>query len=130
MKVVNNSATTPVVTLSNSAAAPAPIWSEDFANGIPSTWTNSTAPWVYRGPLTSPNTSVGSQGAYASNGTPILSPTVANGFIIFDSDYYDNNGTPGAFGQGMYPAPHNGELMTDPIDMSASSDIMLRANSL
>ena len=86
MKVVNNSATTPVVTLSNSAAAPAPIWSEDFANGIPSTWTNSTAPWVYRGPLTSPNTSVGSQGAYASNGTPILSPTVANGFIIFDSD--------------------------------------------
>ena len=22
------------------------IWSEDFANGIPSTWSNSTAPWT------------------------------------------------------------------------------------
>ncbi|MBT5614662.1 MAG: hypothetical protein HOJ77_00230, partial [Flavobacteriales bacterium] len=40
-----------------------PFWSEDFANGIPATWTNSTAPWQYRGTSTSPSNSTGSQGA-------------------------------------------------------------------
>ena len=76
----------------------APFWSEDFQSGIPTTWTNSTAPWAYRGPGTPPGPGVGSQGAYASNSTPIASPTANNGFIIFDSDYYDNNGVAGAFG--------------------------------
>ena len=107
----------------------APFWSEDFANGIPTTWTNSNVPWVYRGPATSPNQTTGSQGAYASGGAPILSTSAANGFIIFDSDYYDNGGTQGAFGSGMYPCPHNGELMTEAIDMSPYTDVTLSFNS-
>ena len=106
-----------------------PFWSEDFANGIPPTWINSTAPWVYRGPSTTPGVTVGSQGAYASSGTPIASATRTNGFIIFDSDYYDNGGVQGNFGQGMYPTPHNGELMTDMIDLSLYSDVTLMAHS-
>ena len=106
-----------------------PFWSENFAAGIPTTWTNSTAPWVYRGPTTTPNQNTGSQGAYASGGAPIASATASNGFIIFDSDYYDNNGTAGAFGTGMYPTPHNGVLKTNMIDMSAYSDVMLTFNS-
>ena len=126
--VLNSSQIAPIVSASSSAA-PATIWSEDFANGIPATWTNSTAPWIYRGPSTAPNTSVGSQGAYASNGATILSATAANGFIIFDSDYYDNNGTPGAFGSGIYPTPHTGDLMTDMIDLAAFQDVMLRFHS-
>ena len=77
-RTLNTSSTSPVLTSSNSAAAPAPVWSEDFANGIPSTWTNSTAPWVYRGPATTPNNTVGTQGAYG-NGDPIVSPTASNG---------------------------------------------------
>ena len=32
----------------------APFWSEDFQSGIPTSWTNSTAPWIYRGPGTPP----------------------------------------------------------------------------
>lgn len=82
------------------------IWSEDFANGIPSSWTfggyytnSSTGAtvalpdaaqspvvngWEYRGPSTTPDTSVGTQGAYGSN-RKIDSPTKANGWIIFDS---------------------------------------------
>ncbi len=113
----------------------APFWSEDFANGIPTTWTNSTAPWVYRGTSTSPNNTVGGQGAYSginnspASNSPIASATAANGFIIFDSDFYDNNGTPGAFGTGMYPTPHNGDLRTDMIDMSSYADVMLTFNS-
>ena len=112
-----------------------PIWSEDFANGIPTTWENSTVPWVYRGTSTSPNNQVGGQGAYSgisnspSTNNPISSPTASNGFLIFDSDYYDNNGVAGAFGTGSYPTPHNGELLTDMIDLSSYSDVTLKMNS-
>ena len=44
------------------------LFNEDFSNGIPNDWTeeystgNSTAPWIYRGPNTTPNNTVGSQG--------------------------------------------------------------------
>jgi hypothetical protein len=116
------------ITLMN-AEKSAPFWSENFSNGIPLGWSNSNVPWVYRGSSTSPNQTTGSQGAYASNGSPIASPTAVNGFIIFDSDYYDNNGVQNAFGTGMYPTPHNGELMTEMIDMSAYSDVALTFNS-
>tara|TARA_B100000902_G_scaffold400002_1_gene474446 strand:+ start:15140 stop:17092 length:1953 start_codon:yes stop_codon:yes gene_type:complete len=123
-----------------------PFWTEDFSGGIPSGWTNSTtvippvlsAPWVYRGPNTNPNISVGSQGAYAGTNGPIASPTASNGFMIFDSDFYDNGGTPGAFGSGQYPcnsitggAPtgHVGTLTTDSIDCSMYNDISILFNS-
>ena len=111
------------------------IWSEDFDSGIPSTWENSTVPWVYRGASTSPSNSVGGQGAYSginnspSTNNPISSPTASNGFLIFDSDYFDNNGVAGAFGTGSYPTPHNGELLTDMIDLSSYSDVTLKMNS-
>jgi len=112
-----------------------PFWTEDFADGIPGTWTNSIASWVYRGINTIPDNNVGGQGAYSGiNNTPqtndpINSATSDNGFIIFDSDYYDNNGVIGAFGTGMHPTPHNGELMTEMIDMSTYSDVALTFNS-
>ena len=87
------------ITLSNEKSTP--VWSEDFSNGIPTTWTtNSMASWVYRGPSTTPNVTIGSQGAYMTNQTPIASTTAQNGFIIFDSDYYDNLGIQGNFGGG------------------------------
>ena len=50
------------------------VWSEDFANGIPTTWMNygtaqavadADAKWEYRGTTTTPNTTVGSRGAYS-----------------------------------------------------------------
>jgi len=122
---------------SNKFTVPAsfPFWSEDFNNGIPTTWENSTVAWVYRGVQTSPSNSVGGQGAYSginnspSTNNPISSPTANNGFLIFDSDYYDNNGVAGAFGSGIYPTPHNGELLTDMIDLSSYSDVTLKMNS-
>ena len=122
---------------SNKFAVPAslPFWSEDFTNGIPTTWENSTVPWVYRGTSAFPNNSVGGQGAYSgisnspSTNDPISSPTANNGFLIFDSDYYDNNGVAGAFGSGSYPTPHNGELLTEMIDLSSYSDVTLKMNS-
>jgi hypothetical protein len=113
----------------NSFLSAAPIWEEDFANGIPASWTNSTAPWVYRGPGTTPNQNTGTQGAYGTSTTVIASATQSNGFIIFDSDYYDNNGIQGNFGNGLHPTPHNGELMTEMIDLTGYTDVTLLAHS-
>ncbi len=106
-----------------------PFWTEDFTNGIPTNWQNSAAPWVYRGPATSPGVNTGSQGAYGTNSGTINSPTASTGFMIFDSDYYDNNGIQGNFGGGLYPTPHNGDLKTDMIDLSGYADVMIKMNS-
>ncbi len=106
------------------------IWSEDFANGIPTDWinqeTSGVAAWEYRGPSTAPNNTIGSRGACNPNfqGAPIQSETASNGFIIFDSNYWDNNAnpcTPSFFGTGPVPGPHYATLETPSIDLSAVS---------
>ena len=93
---------------------------------------------VYRGPGTNPGVNTGSQGAYAGTQGPIASSSASNGFVIFDSDYYDNGGTAGAFGSGPYPCNsitggsptgHIGVLTTDSIDCSMYSDISIVFNS-
>jgi hypothetical protein len=104
------------------------IWSEDFANGIPASWSQNGGPalalWEYRGPNTVPPDTVGSIGCWAGPlqsgnlGDPIASPTRSNGFIIFDSDFYHSNGDRATNGQGPVPAPHTGRLRTQVIDLS------------
>ncbi|NBU70126.1 MAG: hypothetical protein EBS53_01540, partial [Bacteroidetes bacterium] len=94
------------------------IFQDDFSAGA-STWTNqgfeglnlgttpdTTGVWEYRGPATTPNTGTGSRGAYGTANLTVQSSTPANGFMVFDSDWLDNNGVQGAFGQGIFPAPH------------------------
>jgi Secretion system C-terminal sorting domain len=103
------------------------IWSEDFQNGIPSGWgnteTSNIASWEYRGPNTSPDITVGSRGSCTNNfiGDPIQSTTSSNGFIIFDSNYWDNNALPCTaenMGTGPAPGPHNAQLTTPSIDLT------------
>jgi len=104
------------------------IWSEDFANGIPMSWSQNGSPalalWEYRGPNTVPPDSVGSRGCWAgplqsgNTGDPIASPTRTNGFVIFDSDFLHSNGDRATNGQGPVPAPHVGRLQTGVIDLS------------
>jgi hypothetical protein len=103
------------------------IWQEDFQNGIPSGWLNTEtsgmAAWEYRGPLTLPDLSVGSRGSCTNNflGDPIQSSTQSNGFIIFDSNYWDNDSLPCTaenIGTGPVPGPHNAQLTTPSIDLS------------
>jgi hypothetical protein len=118
------------------------IWSEDFANGIPSTWTvqgfdvnpttgnftpNPLCNWEYRGPGTTPDNTVGSRGAFAAGTPTIASPTASNGFIIFDSDFRDNGGTPG--GTGTSAAPHYGTLTSDTIDLTGYPFVELKMYS-
>lgn len=113
------------------------IWSEDFANGIPATWstdaTPSPAAWEYRGPLTDPSNESGTRGSCVSNGTtagpPMTSPTAENGFVIFDSNYWDDNVGPcGNFGSGQAPGPHYATLTTPIFDLSAYPQVGLRFN--
>ncbi len=102
------------------------IWQENFANGIPADWTNEEAngaSWEYRGPSTIPNNTIGSRGACNINfmGEPMNSTTQSNGFIIFDSNYWDNDAlpcVPANFGTGPVPGPHLAQLTTPSIDLS------------
>jgi len=116
------------------------VWSEDFANGIPATWmnygtaqsvTDPDAKWEYRGATTTPNTTVGSRGAYSglttsTTYTSINSATKANGFVVFDSDYLDNAGTAGNFCAAsgiavLACAPHVANLETSVINLTGYS---------
>lgn len=63
-------------------------------------------------------------GAYAGT-QPMLSPTAANGAVIFNSDRLDNNGVVGAFLTGACPSPHKGYLISPIIDMSGQSTVIL-----
>jgi hypothetical protein len=113
------------------------IYSEDFATGLPVGWLNwgfgfsnvtadpdTLGVWEYRGPSTTPSSASGSRGAYSGvtsvppTNTPILSPTASNGFMIFDSDWLDDAGVAGAFGTGIFPAPHRGMLISPVLNLS------------
>lgn len=63
-----------------------------------------------------------SQGGYANNMAPTGSATVANGVALFDSDFMDNAGVAGAFGTGVSPATHRGELISPRIDLTGATD--------
>ena len=108
------------------------LWTEDFAEGIPATWTNTNydsglnltdAMWEYRGVSSTPDNTLGSIGNCIDPGTiggdPILSPSADNGFLIFDSNYWDaTEGDCGVFGTGISAAPHNASLTTASFDFS------------
>jgi hypothetical protein len=79
--------------------------------------------WEYRGLSTLPASGTGSRGAYAAGTTAIQSPTRTNGFMIFDSDWLDNNGLP--TGVGVWTSPHRGMLVTPAIDLSAHDFVNL-----
>ncbi|NNE54535.1 MAG: T9SS type A sorting domain-containing protein [Flavobacteriales bacterium] len=114
------------------------IWIETFENGIPADWENSEisdiAHWEYRGPETTPDIYIGSRGSCIPEGEagsePIESPTWADGFAIFDSNYWDDNLGPciEGFGTGPSPAPHDGWLATPPVDLSEYEAVFFAFN--
>jgi len=101
-----------------------PVYYEQFASGIPAGWTNVSGSgishWEYRGPNTAPNISVASRGSCGGGSVPITSQSQSNGFVIFDSNYWDDNdGVCGGLGTGQDPAPHEAILTTASINLSA-----------
>ncbi len=63
-----------------------------------------------------------------SNTTSISSPSVANGAMVFDSDFYDNAGMDDNFGNGVAPAPATGELISPIMDLSGVGAVSLKFN--
>ncbi len=70
------------------------------------------------------------QGAFAAGtGTlGIISPSVDNGAMVFDSDFYDNGGSPDAIGQGPYPAPQVAELISPIMDLEGEEALAVEFN--
>lgn len=112
-----------------------------FGNGIPVGWTqaggsiisgtyvpDADAVFEYRGTNTTPSNTVGSRGAYSGAQLPIQSLTRDNGFVIFDSDFLDNNGVAGAFGSGVAASPHQAELVSPVMDLTNTPFPILRFN--
>ena len=106
------------------------LYSWDFSTGLPAGWTNTSASniglWEYRGPNTSPSNAVGSRGTCAGAGAPIASLTQSNGFMIFDSNYWDDN-VPGCggLGSGVDPAPHTAWLTTNSLNFSGINSVFI-----
>lgn len=106
------------------------LYSWDFATGLPTGWTNTSASniglWEYRGPNTTPSSSVGPRGTCSSGSLPIQSQTRENGFMIFDSNYWDD-AVPGCggLGTGSDPAPHSAWLTSQVLDFSTNDAVVL-----
>lgn len=66
-----------------------------------------------------------SEGAYWTGTTPLATPSQANGVAIFDSDFMDNAGIRGNFGNGTSPSPHRGELISPSINLTGYTDSAL-----
>lgn len=111
------------------------LFAETFSRGLAGDPGNGNwnvagnAAWEYRGPSTTPDVSVGSRGALVGNRGPIQSPTAANGFMIFDSDYLDNNGDSNAMGQGNSPTPHLGIIESPTVNFSGYPSLFLDMRS-
>ena len=128
----------------NGAEALGAIWfTETFGAGLAGdgsngAWTTSgtvsgaadpDAVWEYRGTATTPSNAIGSRGAYSGAQAPVASPTTANGFFIFDSDYRDNAGVAGNFGGGDAPTPHMSWLTSSSFSTMGSNDVSVRFNT-
>lgn len=102
----------------------------DFADGIPETWENGSLSgvgmWEYRGPLTEPDNSVCSIGSCGLASVPVASNTVDNGFVIFDSNFWDDPiGPCGNIGSGDDPGPHEAWLITESVDLTDHENVVL-----
>lgn len=117
------------------------FWSEDFSNGFDGqgsngAWTQSgtknpttgiVPEWEYRGAVTTPDLTTGSRGSCAGTRGPITSNTVDNGFLIFDSNYWDEplpDQCAGS-GTGLSPRPHQSALVSPSIDLSGQPEVQL-----
>lgn len=106
------------------------IYNCDFANGIPADWEtyseSGISHWEYRGPNTTPDINTGARGTCALLAQPMASITQSNGFVIFDSNYWDDGGSScGGLGTGLDPAPHNAYMQLPPIDLSPYEGVIL-----
>ena len=100
-----------------------PLYNWDFSGGLPATWTNGSDSnigiWEYRGPSTIPSNNVTSRGSCSGGSSAFNSLTQSNGFMIFDSNYWDDNDNEcGGFGTGPDPGPHTAWLISNSFSLT------------
>lgn len=100
-----------------------PLYSWDFSGGLPTTWTNGSTSnigvWEYRGPSTVPSNAITSRGSCAGGSSAFNSVSQSNGFMIFDSNYWDDNDNQcGGFGTGPDPGPHTAWLISNSFSLT------------
>ncbi len=106
------------------------LYSWDFSTGLPAGWTNTSASniglWEYRGPNTTPSSNIGPRGTCSSGALPIQSLTRENGFMIFDSNFWDDAVAGcGGLGTGSDPAPHTAWLTTGVLNFSSNDAVVI-----
>lgn len=120
-----NSGTFEICVFENAADTAVVLFEEDFSDPNLTGWTQSGTPngaaWLWS-PVVDPGA-----GAYSGDtlNNTLFSPSACNGGILFDSDFYDNNGTPGNFGNGPHPAPQANILESSDFDCSGASAVVL-----
>ncbi|MDQ3141290.1 MAG: T9SS type A sorting domain-containing protein [Bacteroidota bacterium] len=67
----------------------------------------------------------GRTGAYWGTLGAIQSPSGSTGAMIFNSDYLDNRGIAGNFGNGPAPSPHSGALISPTINCSSFGSVAI-----
>ncbi len=63
------------------------------------------------------------RGAFVGGGGFLNSPTACNGAVAFDSDFYDNGGVSGNFGNGPCAAPQAGAIISPSIAISSFGEV-------
>jgi hypothetical protein len=107
-----------------------PLYNWDFGTGIPAGWENGSTSgigvWEYRGPNTVPSNAVCSRGSCGTGTLPPASQTLENGYMIFDSNYWDDDGPVcGNLGAGQDPAPHTAWLTTESINLTGTTGAVI-----
>ena len=97
----------------------------EFDGGL-NDWTVTATPdsalWVWEAD------GAADRGAYYGTRGPIQSPSVSNGAAVFDSDFYDNAGIPGNFGNGIAPTPQTGELISPEFSCEGHTSVWIQFN--
>lgn len=66
------------------------------------------------------------RGAYSGNSSVLFSPSASNGAAVFDSDFYDNDGIGGNFGNGIAAATQKGELMSPEFSCAGNDEVWVK----
>lgn len=117
--------------IANAQVFGTPIIEWTFFSGIPENWVNESADgisqWEYRGPNTTPSNAIASRGSCGAGSVVLNSETLADGFLIFDSNYWDDDGGAcgGNIGGGPAPGPHYASLTTNSFSLENNLEATL-----
>jgi Secretion system C-terminal sorting domain len=102
------------------------INASQFKNGLAGWttvgYTNAATVWTWKA------NGKADQGQGSRTYPAITSPSVANGAMVFDSDFLDR-GASGTYGSGASPSPHDGALISPTINAAGYTGLTVQLNA-